>query len=107
MFQNKFAEAKALFDQIISNGKNAQGAKYNLTLNYQSNFRITQENNAETVFAIQYSYGDGSNTNGNYDNSLNYPHNTPSEFGAGCCGFFNLLRHWLMRSRQALMGYLC
>jgi hypothetical protein len=88
MFQNKFAEAKALFDQIIANGKNAQGTKYDLTANYQNNFRITSENNAETVFAIQYSYGDGSNTNGNYDNSLNYPHNTPSEFGAGCCGFF-------------------
>ena len=88
MFQNKFAEAKALFDLIIANGKNPQNVKYDLTPNYQSNFRITQENNSETVFAIQYSYGDGSNTNGNYDNSLNYPHNTPAEFGAGCCGFF-------------------
>ncbi|MEJ7830005.1 MAG: RagB/SusD family nutrient uptake outer membrane protein, partial [Segetibacter sp.] len=73
MFQNKFAEAKALFDLIIANGKNPQNVKYDLTPNYQSNFRITQENNSETVFAIQYSYGDGSNTNGNYDNSLNYP----------------------------------
>jgi hypothetical protein len=88
LFQNKFTEAKALFDQIIANGKNSQGVKYSLTPNFQSNFRINSENNSETIFAIQYSYGDGANSNGNYDNSLNYPHNTPAELGAGCCGFF-------------------
>lgn len=88
MFQNKFAEAKALFDQIITSGTNSRGVKYALTDKYDDNFRIATENNSETVFSIQYSYGDGSNTNGNYDNSLNYPHNTPSQFGAGCCGFF-------------------
>ncbi|MBD0288418.1 MAG: RagB/SusD family nutrient uptake outer membrane protein [Flavisolibacter sp.] len=87
MFQNKFAEAKALFDQIIANGKTAQGTKYDLTPNYHSNFRTTEENNQETVFAVQYSFGDGSNTNGNYDNSLNYPHSSTTP-GAGCCGFF-------------------
>ena len=87
MFQNKFAEAKALFDQIITNGKTAMGTKYALTPNYQSNFRITEENSSESIFAIQYSYGDGSNTNGNYDNSLNYPHSSTTP-GAGCCGFF-------------------
>jgi hypothetical protein len=89
MFQNKFAEAKALFDQIIVSGKTAQGTAYALTSNYQDNFRVTSENNSESIFAIQYSYGDGSNTNGNYDNSLNYPHSGQVPSGiAGCCGFF-------------------
>lgn len=87
MYQNKFAEAKALFDLIVTQGKNAQGVPYALTTTYQENFRVTSENNPETVFAIQFSYGDGSTTNGNYDNSLNYPH-SPSTPGAGCCGFF-------------------
>lgn len=87
MFQNKFTEAKALFDQIIANGVNASGVKYALTPNYHSNFRITSENNSETVFAIQASYGDGSTTNANYDNILNYPHGGGSKPG-GCCGFF-------------------
>lgn len=87
MFQNKFTEAKALYDLIIANGKNSQGVKYGLTANYSTNFRVTSENNEETIFAIQFSYGDGSNTNGNYDNSLNYPH-SPTTPGAGCCGFF-------------------
>lgn len=87
MFQKKFAEAKALFTTIIANGKNAQGVKYALTDNYHDNFRVTKENNSETVLAIQASYGDGSTTNANYDNILNYPHGGGTKPG-GCCGFF-------------------
>lgn len=87
MFQNKFAEAKALYDVIIPNGKTTKGEKYGLMDHYSDNFRVTSENNKETVFAIQSSYGDGSNTNGNYDNALNFPHNSGPKPG-GCCGFF-------------------
>jgi starch-binding outer membrane protein, SusD/RagB family len=90
MFQNKFTEAKALFDVIIANGKNSKGVKYDLTPNYHTNFRALTENNMETVFSIQASYGDGANTNGNYDNTLNYPHggSATTEKPGACCGFF-------------------
>ena len=90
MYQNKFAEAKALFDLIIANGKTSRGIKYDLTPNYHTNFRALTENNQETVFSIQASYGDGSNTNGNYDNTLNYPHggSATTEKPGACCGFF-------------------
>ncbi|MDX2045677.1 MAG: RagB/SusD family nutrient uptake outer membrane protein [Chitinophagaceae bacterium] len=87
MFQKKFAEAKALFTTIIASGKNSQGVKYALTDNYHDNFRVNKENNSETIFAVQASYGDGSTTNANYDNILNYPHGGGSKPG-GCCGFF-------------------
>lgn len=87
MFQNKFAEAKALYDVIIVSGKTAQGTVFNLTTNYHDNFKVSTEQNAESIFAIQSTYGDGSTTNGNYDNALNYPH-SPSTPGAGCCGFY-------------------
>jgi starch-binding outer membrane protein, SusD/RagB family len=87
MFEKKFTEAKALFTTIIASGKNSQGVKYALMPNYQDNFRVSKENNAETVFSIQASYGDGSTTNANYDNILNYPHGGGSKPG-GCCGFF-------------------
>ncbi|MBC7850600.1 MAG: RagB/SusD family nutrient uptake outer membrane protein [Chitinophagaceae bacterium] len=87
MFQKKFTEAKALYDLIIANGKTTKGDKYGLMDNYGGNFRVTSENNKETIFAIQSSYGDGSNTNGNYDNALNFPHNSGPKPG-GCCGFF-------------------
>lgn len=90
MFQNKFTDAKALFDAIIANGKTSRGVKYDLTPTYQTNFRAFTENNQETVFSIQASYGDGSNTNGNYDNTLNYPHggSATTEKPGACCGFF-------------------
>lgn len=87
MFQKKYTEAKALFTTIITSGKNSQGVKYALTNNIHDNFRVSKENNQETIFAIQHSYGDGSNTNANYDNILNYPHGGGSKPG-GCCGFF-------------------
>lgn len=104
MFQNKFTEAKALYDLMIANGKNAQGVKYGLTANYSANFRVTSENNEETIFSIQYSYGDGSNSNGNYDNSLNYPH-SPTTPGAGCCGFFSHRKIWLTPFKRGLPAY--
>jgi starch-binding outer membrane protein, SusD/RagB family len=87
MFEKKFTEAQALFTTIIASGVNSQGVKYALTDNYHDNFRVTKENNSETVFAVQASYGDGSTTNANYDNILNYPHGGGSKPG-GCCGFF-------------------
>jgi hypothetical protein len=87
MFQNKFNEAKALFDVIIPGGKTAEGIAYNLTANFHDNFKVGTEHNAESIFAIESTYGDGSTTNGNYDNALNYPH-SPSTPGAGCCGFY-------------------
>jgi starch-binding outer membrane protein, SusD/RagB family len=87
MFQNKFTQAKALYDIILVSGKNSKGDPYDLAPQYHDNFKVTSENNKETVFAVQASYGDGSNTNGNYDNALNYPHSSSTP-GAGCCGFF-------------------
>jgi hypothetical protein len=87
MFEKKFTEAKTLFTTIIASGKNAQGVPYALTPNYQENFLVGKENNSETVLAVQASYGDGSTTNANYDNILNYPHGGGSKPG-GCCGFF-------------------
>jgi hypothetical protein len=87
MFQNKFTQAKALYDIILVSGKNSKGDPYDLAPQYSDNFKVTSENNKETVFSIQASYGDGSNTNGNYDNALNYPHSSSTP-GAGCCGFF-------------------
>src|SRR5678815_2442989 len=37
MFERKYAQAKPLLDQLIANGKTAQGVKYAL-INYESNF---------------------------------------------------------------------
>lgn len=106
MFQMKFTEAKALFDLIIANGKNSQGVVYSLTPNFHTNFRALTENNSETVFSIQASYGDGANTNGNYDNTLNYPHggSATTEKPGACCGFFQPSQNLINSYRTSATG---
>ncbi len=106
MFQSKFTEAKALLTAIILNGKNSQGIKYALAANYHMNFRVTTENNTETVFSIQASYGDGANTNGNYDNTLNYPHggSATTEKPGACCGFFQPSQNMVNSFRTSAAG---
>ncbi len=84
MFEHKYADAKALFDQIIANGKTTKGDKYEL-VNFFSNFNPAQDNNSESIFAFQATVNDGSATNGNYGDNLLYPNG----LGFGCCGFFN------------------
>ncbi len=85
MFENKFAQAKALFDQIIANGKTAKGDKYAL-VTFEQNFNASTDNSAESIFAVQASVNDGSGTNGNYGDNLNFPNGGGP---GGCCGFNN------------------
>ncbi|MCW3114252.1 MAG: RagB/SusD protein [Segetibacter sp.] len=85
VYQDKFAQAKPLFDNIIANGKTTNGQKYAL-VNYFSNFNPQQENSAESIFAFQASVNAGSGTSGNYGDNLNYPNGGGP---GGCCGFFN------------------
>ncbi len=55
MFEKKFPEAVPLLKDVIDNGVNSKGVKYQLLDNYSDNFSIATENNTETVFAIQHS----------------------------------------------------
>ena len=86
--EKKYTEAKALFDQVIANGKTTNGKKYGLVANYSDVFNADNDNNAESVFAIQAAANTGSSDNANPDLDLNFPYNTGSNGPAGCCGFF-------------------
>jgi hypothetical protein len=88
LYQKKYAEAKALFDQVITNGKTTNGKKYGLVAKYADIYRPQFDNNEESVFAIQAAVGTGSVNNANPDFDLNYPYNTGPNGPAGCCGFF-------------------
>ncbi|WP_020607657.1 RagB/SusD family nutrient uptake outer membrane protein [Spirosoma spitsbergense] len=88
MYQKKYAEAKALFDLIIANGKTANGKKYGLVPMYSRVFNAEYDNNEESVFSIQAAANAGSSDNANPDLVLNFPYNTGSNGPAGCCGFF-------------------
>ncbi len=80
MFQKKFAEAKTIFDAIVASNQ------YKLMEKYHDNFRSTTNNNAESIFEVQFSVNDGAaiSNNGNRGATLNYPYGGFTT----CCGFY-------------------
>jgi len=82
IFQKKYAEAKPILEAIVASGK------YRLMDKYHDNFQASTNNNAESIFEVEYSVNDGAagGENGNIGSTLNYP------YGGGafttCCGFF-------------------
>ena len=90
LYQGKYADAKPIFTEIITSGKNSAGTPYALAPSFHDNFNADVENavatRAESVFAYEASVNDGSGgNNANYDQVLNFPYNG----GPGaCCGFF-------------------
>lgn len=80
LFQKRFAEAKTLLDQIVTQGG------YRLVDKYVDNFRAATNNNAESVLEVEHSVNDGApgGQNGNEGVTLNYPYGGPTT----CCGFF-------------------
>ncbi len=86
LYQNKFSEAKAIFDLVIAKGTTASGTPYGLVPYYADVFRSIYDNNEESVFAVQAAAGTGSIFNANPALVLNFPFS--SEAPGGCCGFF-------------------
>lgn len=82
LFQKDYDEAKIYLDAVVGS------MKYSLMPLYHDNFRAATNNNAESVFEVQYSVNDGASggENGNIGATLNYP------YGGGgvttCCGFY-------------------
>jgi hypothetical protein len=87
LFQKKFAEAKALFDVVIANGKTTNGKKYGLVSNFAQIFNAANDNHEESVFAVQTAMNTGSTNNSNWFDDLNYPYNTGTDGPGNCCGF--------------------
>lgn len=85
LYQRKYPQAKALFDQVIANGQTSGGKKYGLVPNYADIFNPANDNHEETVFAVQNSVNTGTVNNANAEHVLNFPYNGGP---AGCCGFF-------------------
>ncbi len=87
LYQKKYAEAKALFDLIIANGKTSNGKKYGLVPKYADLYKASNDNNEESIFAIQAAANTGSVNNANPEFDLNYPYNTGPNGPGNCCGF--------------------
>lgn len=90
MYQHKYDKAKALLDVLITSGVTASGLNYGFNPGgYANNFNPDPgaKNSAESVFSVQMSVNDGSGTNGNYGQVLNFPNDGSGP--GGCCGFDN------------------
>ncbi len=82
MFQGKFSAAKTILEDVYKNS----GKK--LVANYHDNYRTVTNNNAESIFEVQFSVNDGSTgNNGNQGDNLNWPYAAGAP-GRGCCGFY-------------------
>ena len=88
MYQNKFAAAKTLFDDIIANGKTSNGKTYGLVPKYADVFKASNDNHEESVWAYQAAAGTGSVNNANPEFDLNWPYNTGADGPGNCCSFF-------------------
>ena len=65
LYQNKFADAKAIFTTVIANGKTTNGKKYGLVSKFAEIFNAENDNNEEAVFAIQSAMNTGNVNNAN------------------------------------------
>ena len=85
MFQEKYAAAKVLLDDIIANGKTSNDLKYDLNDCFRDAFDIDNQNSKEAVFSVQMSVNDGSpgSENGNFGDVQNHP--VFNDAGT-CCG---------------------
>lgn len=88
LYQKKYAEAKTLFDAVIANGVTTNGKKYGLVAKYADLYKASNDNNEESIFAVQQAANTGSVNNANSDGDLNYPYNTGPNGPGNCCGFF-------------------
>ena len=90
MYQGKFAEAKALFDDIIANGVTSGGEKYGLFPDFENLFTVANENSMESIFAFQATGGAQNVANSLHELAMAMPYATAAgqEAPSDCCGFF-------------------
>ncbi len=84
VYQQKWAEAKVLYDEIMISGKTANNLTYQLQPEYWKNFNANFENSSESVFAQQTSASGTIVAAAETSYELAYPYG--GDFG--CCGFF-------------------
>lgn len=87
LYQGKWSEAKAAFDDVIANGQTVNGKKYGLVPFYAEIYNAANDNHEEAVFDVESAMNSGSTQNANYFDDLNYPYNTGSDGPGNCCGF--------------------
>ncbi len=86
MFQQKFADAMPLLQDVYTNGG------FVLMPSYEQNYRIAYNNNSESIWEIEYAVNDGAtgSPNAGWGDGLAFPHGTA---GLGIQGAFYQASH--------------
>jgi len=108
LFTKDFATAKTILNDVVANGANSLGVKFNLLANYDDNFNLDFDvsnaapaKNPESVFAFAASSMDNAGArNGNWGDLLN----TPSATGGGGAGFFTPTNYFVNQFKTTAAG---
>jgi hypothetical protein len=75
LYEGKYDSAAVVFNDVISNGETSNGLKYRLVKEFEDNYRSSTKNNKESVFAVQMTGPNGTNSiaNSNEGDMLNFP----------------------------------
>lgn len=104
MYQDKFVQAKTLFDEIIADGQTSNGLPYGLVPQYADVFKASNDNHEESVWAYQSAANTGHVNNANPEFDLNWPYNTGPDGPGNCCGFFQPTTEMANSFRTSTLG---
>ena len=101
LFTKDFATAKTVLNDVVANGTNPLGVKFDLLANYDDNFNLAFDNSKESVLAFQASSLDNAGArNGNWGDLLN----TPSATGGGGAGFYCPTQYFVNQFKTTAAG---
>lgn len=101
LFTKDYATAKTVLTDVVNNGTNPLGVKYDLNDNYDDNFNVGFDNSRESVFAFQASSQDNAGArNANWGDLLN----TPAATGGGGAGFYTPTYYFANKFKTDLAG---
>lgn len=101
MFAKDYPTARTVLTDVVNNGTNPLGVKFNLNPRYEDNFNVATENSPESVFAFQSSAQDNAGArNGNWGDNLN----TPAGGGLGGAGFFTPTYYFTNKFKTDALG---
>jgi starch-binding outer membrane protein, SusD/RagB family len=101
LFTKDFPTAKTVLNDVVTNGTNPLGVKFDLLANYDDNFNLAFDNSKESVLAFQASSLDNASArNGNWGDLLN----TPSATGGGGAGFYCPTQYFVNQFKTTAAG---
>lgn len=105
LFTKDYTTARTILTDVVNNGGRKVGSgafiPFTLLANYDDNFNVDFDNNAEAVFSFQSSSLDNAGArNGNWGDLLN----TPSATGGGGAGFFCPTQFFVNRFKTTAAG---